>query len=209
MSYSVHIPVTTSASATSSGSSCPACARIALVKSMRSRCTYATMQAVITTVTRAKYRSAESASREFREPFVMMRNTLATMPAQLAGENQIAAIVVSKFWTYSSVCCACAQRPGLPRVCHPGLLACLALQAMLSAHVACTPRARLRQSFSRTLTLQKTINIFQWVQNLGTWQYFCVSVYVLIVCAGCDRLLVLRATPFVCIHFRTRLPSDG
>jgi hypothetical protein len=25
-----------------------------------------------------------------------------------------------KFWTYGSVCCACAQRPGLPRACHSG-----------------------------------------------------------------------------------------
>ncbi len=27
---------------------------------------------------------------------------------------------VHKFWTYGSVCCACAQRPGLPRACHSG-----------------------------------------------------------------------------------------
>ncbi len=27
---------------------------------------------------------------------------------------------VPKFWTYGSVCCACAQRPGLPRACHSG-----------------------------------------------------------------------------------------
>jgi hypothetical protein len=47
--------------------------------------------------------------------------------------------------------CACAQRPGLPRACHSGLLACLALQAVLSTRVAFAPRARLRQSFSRTL----------------------------------------------------------
>ncbi len=26
---------------------------------------------------------------------------------------------VPKFWTYGSVCCACARRPGLPRACHP------------------------------------------------------------------------------------------
>ena len=25
---------------------------------------------------------------------------------------------VPKFWTYGLVCCACAQRPGLPRACH-------------------------------------------------------------------------------------------
>ncbi len=25
-----------------------------------------------------------------------------------------------KFWTHGSVCCACAQRPGLPRACHSG-----------------------------------------------------------------------------------------
>ena len=25
---------------------------------------------------------------------------------------------IPKFWTYGSVCCACAQRPGLPRACH-------------------------------------------------------------------------------------------
>jgi hypothetical protein len=48
---------------------------------------------------------------------------------------------VPKFWTYGSVCCECAQRPGLPRACHSGLLACLAPQAVLSAHVACAPRA--------------------------------------------------------------------
>ena len=27
---------------------------------------------------------------------------------------------VPKFWTYGSVCCACTQRPGLPRACHSG-----------------------------------------------------------------------------------------
>jgi hypothetical protein len=27
---------------------------------------------------------------------------------------------VPKFWTYDSVCCACAQRPGLPRACDSG-----------------------------------------------------------------------------------------
>jgi hypothetical protein len=27
---------------------------------------------------------------------------------------------VPRFWTYGSVCCACAQRPGLPRACHSG-----------------------------------------------------------------------------------------
>ena len=27
---------------------------------------------------------------------------------------------VPKFWTHGSVCCACAQRPGLPRACHSG-----------------------------------------------------------------------------------------
>ncbi len=27
---------------------------------------------------------------------------------------------VPNFWTYGSVCCACAQRPGLPRACHSG-----------------------------------------------------------------------------------------
>jgi hypothetical protein len=27
---------------------------------------------------------------------------------------------VPKFWTYGSVCCACAQRPGLPRARHTG-----------------------------------------------------------------------------------------
>ncbi len=63
---------------------------------------------------------------------------------------------VPKCSPYGSVCCACAQRPGLPRACHSGELACLALQAVLSAHVACAPRARLRQAFSRTLTSQKT-----------------------------------------------------
>ena len=39
--------------------------------------------------------------------------------------------------------------------CHSSKLACLALQAVLSAHVAFVPRARLRQSYSRTLTSQK------------------------------------------------------
>jgi hypothetical protein len=43
----------------------------------------------------------------------------------------------------------------LPRACHSGLLACLALQAVLSAHVAFAPRARLRQAFSRTQRSQK------------------------------------------------------
>ncbi len=50
-------------------------------------------------------------------------------------------------------------------------LACRArvtLQAVLSAHVAFAPRARLHQSFSRTLRSQKTKYCFQWVQNLGT-----------------------------------------
>jgi ATP-dependent RNA/DNA helicase IGHMBP2 len=28
--------------------------------------------------------------------------------------------VGTKFWTYGSVCCACTQRPGLPRACHSG-----------------------------------------------------------------------------------------
>jgi hypothetical protein len=64
---------------------------------------------------------------------------------------------VPTFWTYGSVCCACAQRLGLPRVCHSALLACLALQAVLSApHVACAPHTRLRQSFLRTLRSQTT-----------------------------------------------------
>jgi hypothetical protein len=27
---------------------------------------------------------------------------------------------VPKCWTYGSVCCACAQRPSLPRACHSG-----------------------------------------------------------------------------------------
>ncbi len=27
---------------------------------------------------------------------------------------------VPKFWTHGSVCCACAQRPGMPRGCHSG-----------------------------------------------------------------------------------------
>ncbi len=27
---------------------------------------------------------------------------------------------VPKFWNDDSVCCACAQRPGLPRACHSG-----------------------------------------------------------------------------------------
>ena len=27
---------------------------------------------------------------------------------------------VRKFSPYGSVCCACAQRPGLPRACHSG-----------------------------------------------------------------------------------------
>ena len=27
---------------------------------------------------------------------------------------------VPKFWTHDSACCACAQRPGLPRACHSG-----------------------------------------------------------------------------------------
>jgi hypothetical protein len=56
---------------------------------------------------------------------------------------------------YGSVCCACAQRPGLPRTCHPGWLACIALQAVLNTHVTFAPRAQLHQSFSRTLRSQK------------------------------------------------------
>jgi hypothetical protein len=44
----------------------------------------------------------------------------------------------------------------------PASHCCLALQAVLSAHVAFAPRARLRQAFSRTLRSQKH-NIFQWV----------------------------------------------
>jgi hypothetical protein len=59
-------------------------------------------------------------------------------------------------WTYGSVCCACSQRPGLPRACHSSWLACHALQAALSAYAACAPRARLRQSFSRSLRSHKT-----------------------------------------------------
>ena len=43
--------------------------------------------------------------------------------------------------------------------------------SVLSAHVACAPCARLRQSFSRTLTSQKTLIFLQWVQNLGTPRY--------------------------------------
>ena len=72
---------------------------------------------------------------------------------------------VPKFWTHGSVCCACAQRPGLPRACHSGLLACLALQAVVSAHVAFAARARLFQSFSRTLRSRKTLYCFRWVQT--------------------------------------------
>ncbi len=45
---------------------------------------------------------------------------------------------------------ACAQRPGLPRGCHSGVLTCLALLGR-GTRVACVPRLRLRQSFSRTL----------------------------------------------------------
>ena len=41
----------------------------------------------------------------------------------------------------------------------------------LGAHVAFAPRARLHQSFSRTLTSQKTLSCFQWVQNVGTLRY--------------------------------------
>jgi hypothetical protein len=67
---------------------------------------------------------------------------------------------VTKFSPYGSVCCTCAQRPGLPRACHSGKLACLALQAVLSAHVAFAPRARLRQFFSRMLGVIKIHNIF-------------------------------------------------
>jgi hypothetical protein len=66
---------------------------------------------------------------------------------------------VHKFSPYGSVCCACAERPDLPRACHFSKLACLALQVVLSAHVALAPRARLRQSSSRTLRSQKH-NIF-------------------------------------------------
>ena len=40
----------------------------------------------------------------------------------LAGSHSIAhrGVPVPKLWTYGSVCCACAQRPGLPRACHSG-----------------------------------------------------------------------------------------
>ena len=47
----------------------------------------------------------------------------------------------------------------------------VALQAVLSPHVAFASRARLRQSFSRTLRSQKTKYFLQWVQTLGTPRY--------------------------------------
>ena len=46
---------------------------------------------------------------------------------------------------------------GLPRACHSGELACLALQIVLSAHVTFAPPARMHQSFSRTLRSQTHI----------------------------------------------------
>ena len=55
--------------------------------------------------------------------------------------------------------CACARRPGLPRACRSGWLACLALQAVPSAHVACAPRLRLRQAFLRMLWLQNSFKM--------------------------------------------------
>jgi hypothetical protein len=79
-----------------------------------------------------------------------------------------------------SVCCACAQRHGLPRASHSGELACLALQAVLSAHVAFAPRVRMRQSFSRTLTSQKH-NIFSMVPKLR-----CPMVLLLLLQGVCD-----------------------
>ncbi len=75
---------------------------------------------------------------------------LLSYPCLLLSEYDIASLfMISRE-------CACARRPGLPQACRSGKLACLALQAVLSTHVACAPRLRLRQSFSRTLTSQKT-----------------------------------------------------
>ena len=71
---------------------------------------------------------------------------------------------------FSSVCNACAQKHGLPRACNSGLFACLALQAVLSAHVTFATRAWLRKSFSRPLRSRNIIR-FQLVQTLGTRRY--------------------------------------
>ncbi len=78
------------------------------------------------------------------------------VPVLLAQHTAICYRGVPKFSPYGSVCCACAQRPGLPRACYSGKLAALTLQAVLSAHVAFASSARLCQSFSRTLRSQKT-----------------------------------------------------
>jgi hypothetical protein len=64
---------------------------------------------------------------------------------------------VPKVSPKGSVCCACAQRPGLPR-----------------------------QSFSRTLGSQKSQYFFEWVQNLGTLLALCLRRLLRCCAAGID-----------------------
>ena len=76
---------------------------------------------------------------------------------------------VPKFSPYGSVCCACAQVPGLPRVCHSGYLACLSLQASSAQRSRCLRSTRaavpvLLAHAEGTITLHS----FQLVQNLDT-----------------------------------------
>jgi hypothetical protein len=70
---------------------------------------------------------------------------------------------VPKFWTYGSlaVCCACAQRPGFSCRARVTPVSSPASHCQCKQCVALTspspfaPRARLRQSFSRTQRSQK------------------------------------------------------
>ncbi len=121
---------------------------IALAGSRRLRCTLAAFCACGCHSSQKQVVSAHQAA-----PVLF---AYAIVTTRVIGAGKTHYRQVPKFWTHGSVCCACAQRPGLPRGGDARERAGRARPAGLSAHLAIAPRARLRQSFSRTLRSQKT-----------------------------------------------------